>query len=685
MAESTTFCRFCVALCGVIVETDGDRVVGVRGDPDHPLSRGYTCPKGRALGAWHHHPRRLDRPRVDGREHSWSDTLADLGARLRTVVEESGPSAVGVHFATGSAFDAAGRRTGEKLLQAIGSRSKYTSTTIDTPCKPLVSLMMSGHPGLVPALDHRDATLPVFIGVNPPVSHGHLNAFPDPIVRLRELARDGREMIVIDPRRTETARLATRHLAVLPGTDYALLAYTIRTLIDSGSIDTAYVERHTWPGELDALRRAVDAFDRESAGAVCGLGGDDLDALADAIRRHGKLAGQTGTGVTMTAPANTIEWLLWALHIITGSYDAPGGMWFNPGYLRCFDRRSASGAAADAPPPLREPGRGPRSRPELANYLGEYPCAALCDEIEAGNLRALVVLGGNLITSLPEPARLAAALGRLDVLAVCDVIDTETTALATHVLPAAGQLERADIPHFIDQFMPTVASMYTPAVMIPMHERKPMWWMLAAIGAELGHDLLPKGTTLDTCTDDDVLGPVADRSRSSFAELAAARVDVRQPAFGWVRERLLPGGRWRLVPEPLAAQLADLAPDRTSGAASSIGALRLAPRRQLRHLNSQLRDVTAPSGRSDSPDVLMHPLDAPAPDGARVRVASAAGSLVGTLKHDAEIRRGAVSVPHGYADVNVGELTSSRLQVDPLSGMVCQSGIEVTVEAIEPL
>ena len=187
-----THCRICVALCGIAVHTEGDRVVDVKGDPDDPLSRGYTCPKGRALGAYHHDQRRLDGPLLkhDGEltATTWPGLLDDLHHRLAEILANQGADAIAIYSATGAAFDGLGRRVAEKWHRMLGSRSKYSSGTIDTPCKPLVSELMAGHPGMTPALDRENASLVVLVGINPVVSHGHLNAFPDPVVTLRYLA-----------------------------------------------------------------------------------------------------------------------------------------------------------------------------------------------------------------------------------------------------------------------------------------------------------------------------------------------------------------------------------------------------------------------------------------------------------------------------------------------------------------
>lgn len=667
--EHRTYCRLCISLCGVVVTTEGDEVVKVVGDKEHPVTKGYTCPKGRALGHFHHREDRLDEPqrRTHGGLETleWDVLLDDLAERLGTIIEESGPDAVGMYLATASAFDGAGRRVAERLLRKLPSRSKYTTATVDTACKPLISGLMTGYPGLNPTLDTDGATLVVLIGTNPVVSHGHFNAFPMPAATLKKIKKDG-ELWVVDPRRTETAALASRHLATRPGTDYAVLAYLVRELLADGA-DQDYLERHATG--VAELRDAVEPFDLATAADRAGVREQDLTDLLAAVRKHGKVAAQTGTGATMSAAANVTEWLVWALHVVTGSYDRPGGMWFNPGFLSCLDQRELPEVDVRAAP-------GPPSRPDLPTRWGEYPCAALADEIEAGNLRALLVVGGNPVTSMPDADRLVPALRGLDVLAVADVVRTDTTDLATHLLPCTGQLERADLPLYTDQYSPAVSSQLTEPVVAPSAQRRSMWWMFAQLAKRLGIDAMPSGLDPDTAADEDLLAVNANRGRSDFATMRAEPTGMvaDHAVFGWVTEKLLPDGRWRLAPEELVAQLARLAePARQV----------LIPRRQLRHLNSQLREGAGARGRERDPaSVLMHPDDiaeAGLADGTDVVVRSASGALRGTVCADEDMRRGTVSIPHGYATPNVGRLTSGYLGADPLTGMVLQSGVPVSV------
>ncbi|HSG78029.1 MAG TPA: molybdopterin-dependent oxidoreductase [Acidimicrobiia bacterium] len=667
--ERRSFCRICQALCGIVVSVDGDQVVKVKGDPDDPVSNGYTCPKGRSLGAFHHDPRRLDYPaiRANGsfERTTWPGLFGDLDARLTEIRDQHGPNAIGVYAATGAAFDTNGRRAAQRYLQAIGSKSLYSSGSIDAPAKPMIAEMMAGFAGVVPVPDREDPRLVLFAGCNPVVSHGHLNGFPDPVVAIRDLASRG-EVWVLDPRVTETARLATAHVAARPGTDWVVFAYLVREILRDGA-DHRYLADHATG--VDALGKAVEPFDAAEAASRSGVSIDHLEALLAAIRRAGRLAVQTGTGITMNDAANVTEWLAWSLQIITHSFDAPGGSWFNPGYVRALDGRSIAAGGGTAEP-------GPPSRPDLPRRIGEYPVAAMYDEIESGNLRALFVLGGNPITAFPDVDRTAKVMERLEVLALCDVVENETAPYATHLLPCTDQLERADIPLFVDQFAPFVMTRYAPAVVPPKAEHRPSWWQFAKLAERWGLDALGLGRPADELTDDDLLRVLGDRSRSSFDEIRAAGVKVHdeKQVFGWIHENVLPEGRWNVAPEAVVAQLA--------GLAIAHGAdLALVPRRQVRHLNSQL--TAGVGGRADPADVLIHPEDAASrgiADGMEVVVRSDHGSLTGVATVTDAIRTGAVSVPHGFGEPNIGTILSSEIGVDPLSGMVRLGAVSVIVE-----
>ena len=660
-----SYCRQCMALCGIVVAVEDDRIVAVRGDPDHPVTRGYTCPKGRAFGAMHHDPSRLDVPelRRDGElvAVSWDELLDDLAGRFARIINEDGPDAVATYVGSLSWWDQAGKTAGETLQRRIGSRSKYTSTTVDCPAKPLVAELVYGHPFFTPLPDLAGTGLLLVLGANPVVSHGHSWSLPDPVVALREVAGRG-EVWVVDPRRTETARLATRHLRARPGTDHLVLGYLVRELLADGA-DREFLDRHAV--HVEELCKAVDRFSVEFVADATGLPVADLTDLSGAVRRAGRIAVVTGTGVTMGAGANAAEWLAAALVLVTGSLDRPGGMWCNPGLLSRLDESGLQGWKS-------KPAPGPASRPDLPRRFGQYPCAALADEIQAGNVRAVVSLAGNPLVSFPDPDRLARAVAQLDVLAVADIRRTATVERATHVLPCAGAFERADATFGLDIAQPLVAAQYTRPLVPPGAQRRPLWWIMGQLGARLGYDVLPGGLHPDTATDDDVLDALAGAERMAALRAAPGGVASGPPRFGWILDQR--DSPFDLAPPELVAEL-----DRPFEPAELV----LTPRRQVRHINSWF---PPPGVRTDDAAVLLHPADAARAgvgEGQRVRVRTAAGAIEGIVRLDDGITPGAVSIPHGFdgaRGTNVAHLISATAALDPLTGMVRQSGLPVELE-----
>lgn len=682
MVEVRSFCRICIANCGIVVTVDDTieppAVVHVRGDADHPVSKGYTCPKGRALPALHHDPRRLEHPQLKDADTgalsrvSWDELLDDLAARVSSVLGESGPDSVGMYFATGAALDAAGRRGADRFYREIGTKQKYTSLTIDSPSKPLIAELVGGWAWLNPIIHEDECRLLLLLGINPVVSHGHTSAMSNPRARLRAQRERG-ELWVVDPRRSESAEMATRHLQNRQGSDAFVLGFLVKEMLADGA-DREFLAAHAT--DVDALTNAVAVFDLGTCAARAGLDPQDLLDLLAAVRRAGRIAVLAGTGVTMSAGANVAEWMRWALLVVTGSVDRPGGMWFNPGFLSQFDHLNLPVAPPEG---IVETGPAVRARPEIRKRFGEIPSSALVSEIEAGNIRALFVLGGNVVHTFPDTERTRAALASLDVLVVSDIIDTATTRLATHVLPTVGQLERADLPLLLDAFQDSVMSQRTAAVVPPVAERRPLWWSLAKLGERMGLAVLPAGTTADTTTDDDILAPVIARSRNPEALATAPAVVLAEAAvFGWVTERILPDGRWRLAPSALVALLPDFM-------RAPVHPLVLTPRRLLRAMNSQFRDAATHGGKPPMADILINPVDAAASgvrDGELVHVTGGPGSTSGRARVTNDIVAGAVSMTHGWDSPDVNRLTTAHEAVDALSGMVLYAGIPVTLEPL---
>ncbi len=665
-SEHRTYCRICAAGCGVVVTVEGEQVVKVRGDAEHPVSRGYTCPKGRGIPEWHHSTSRLDHPRLDGQAVSWDEVLDDLGARITDVVAESGPDAVALYLATGFAYDAAGQVASFIWHGGLGSTSVYTAATVDNAPALVAAELVSGNGMLNPVWEPGNGGPVMFVGTNPVVSHGYGTTLPDPVTYLREHQASGGPIWVLDPRRTETAALADHHVPVAPGSDVEVLAALVAGVLADGA-DPEELDGWCDPVELDELRRVLEPFSLDRAATRAGVPLADLEALLHDVRTcDGRLAVFCGTGPAMGRDGVLVEWLRWCLLVLTGSLDWSGGMRFNRGAVNRLGKWR--GNAAPMP--------GPPTRPDLRRVVGQVPALALVDEIEAGNVRVLVVTGGNPVLAFPEPERVRAALASLDALVVLDVVEGETVALATHVLPSTGQLERSDLS-ITEGVLLHSGMQATGPVVAPVAERKSSWWTFAQLARRHGGDLLG-GADPDLLTDEMFLSGLLGHGPLDPADVWANGPHGTDVAIehGWVHEQLLPDGRWRLAPAELVARLEG----RGELPGEPEGTLLLVNRREVAWSNS----VTY-AGRGEEPALRLHPLDASAlglTAPGRVTVTSAHGSIEVVAALDERLRPGTVSLTHGRGDSPAGRLTSASADVDPLTAMPLASGLPVTVAAL---
>ena len=471
-----TYCRVCMVHCGLVAEVVGDQIVRVRGDRDHPLTRGYSCSKGRATGRIHHAAGAITRPmmRKDGElvPVCWDDALDDIAAKLRTIIDTHGPNAIGIYFGSGLGLDSSGYAMEEAFYRALGTPPKFSPLTIDGTAKVMIAGAMGSFPGLNAKTDYDNVEMLIYVGTNPMVSHAHNTGMFNPAVWIRAAAARG-EVWTIDPVFTETAKWSTRHIAAYPGKDYAILAWLTREILDGGPLDLQQPV-----SGMEELRAALEGYDRAKAAAIAGVTEQELEDLLAAIRRRGRVAVETGTGITMSAGCNLTQWFAWVLMILTGAMNQKGGVWFHPGFLRPFEKFE---------PPVIDGSwtRGPTTRPEISGIVGDWPCAVLPPEIEAGNIRALMNFGGSILRSFPDTNALTAALKKLELHVNTEIVANETTALCTHVLPTKGAVERAEFTRW-DTLAWNVSVQFTPPLVEPLGERRSAWWVISQIMKRAG-------------------------------------------------------------------------------------------------------------------------------------------------------------------------------------------------------
>jgi anaerobic selenocysteine-containing dehydrogenase len=663
-----TYCKVCMVHCGLEADIEGDRIVKVRGDQSHPLTRGYTCPKGRAIDRLHHHPDAITRPlmRKGGElvEVSWDEALDDIAARLRRIIDEHGPHAVGIYFGSGLGLDSCGYAMEEALHQALDHPPKFSPLTIDGVAKVLVAGAMGGFIGLNPKTDYDDVDMLLYVGTNPMVSHAHNTGMFNPATWIRAAAQRG-EVWTIDPLLTETAKFSTRHVAAYPGKDYAILAWLTREVIDGGPCNPRQAIRG-----LDELRQALDAYDRATAAEIAGVPEQDLADLLAAIRRRGKVVIETGTGITMSSGCNMTQWFAWVLMILTGAMNCRGGTWFHPGFLIPFDSFEL---------PQMDPWTpGPTTRPDVDGVIGDWPCAVLPDEIEAGNIRGLMNFGGRLLRTFPDTTALRASLEKLELNVAVDILANETTAISTHVLPTKDAVERAELTRW-DTLAWNLSMQYSDPLVAPMGERRSAWWVISQIMRRAGlavPDHVPEDDSIPGAdkTMLESLMPMARRGFDELCEKTYLEEPIEFPA-PWVDAHIERIGGWQLAPEKFLGQWRQLR-EIDEAALGQPKPLCFSSRRQRRKFNAQLDFLGAEA------DIILHPADAQAhgiADGNPVQVSNDNGTINLVARIDPGMRRGVASIAHGHLEGNVNHLTS-KSSIDPISGMAHYSGVPIDIK-----
>lgn len=689
MAVHTRTCHICEANCGLLIETEGRRIVSIRGDADHVLSRGHICPKGTALADLEDDPDRLRTPmkRVgsDWQAIGWEQAWAEIGARFATMRAGGGEAALYIGNPTAHNYSIGTQVPA--LKKALKTRNVFSASSVDQIPHQAVQMAMYGHNALFPIPDIDRTQHMVIIGGNPLASNGSVWTVPDVKRRIRDLQARGGRLTVIDPRRTETAEVADAHYFIRPGTDPALLVALLLALDEAGLVAPGRLAPmlQGWDTAWAALRR----FDMAGLAARCAVPESVIRALAAELGSGAPAVVYGRIGVSTAAFGTLNHWLINLINIATGNLDRVGGAMF-------------SSPAVDI---VASTGPGTRGRfhsrvsghPEV---LGEFPAVALAEEMltpGAGQVRALVTIAGNPVLSVPDGGTLDAALAGLELMVSIDMYVTATSRHADYILPPCGPLEKDHYPLFLAPIAVRNFACYSP----PVFDRTPGtlsdWEIVAglarALAAGMGESLpapVPPTETLDRLLQRSPRG-------LTLAEVAAHPhgIDLG-PLEPRLPERLkTPDRMIACAPAELLADLSGRFADWLAAPAEA--GLVLIGRRHLRNNNSWLGNARRLAKGPVRCTLMMAPADAAArgiADGALVRVASAAGSVELPVELTDAMMPGVVSMPHGFGHrgarlavanerpgVSINDLTV-RGRIDPLSGNAALVGTPVEVMAV---
>src|SRR5712671_585803 len=706
MAARLHTCMLCEAVCGLAVEMDGATVKSVRGDADDPFSRGHICPKAAAIADVQGDPDRILEPqrREGGRWQpvSWAAALEEAGSRLAEVQRNHGRNAVAVYLGNPTVHSYSALLATPFFNRAMGTRSRFSATSVDQLPHMLAALEMFGHQLLLPVPDVDRTGFFLMLGANPLASNGSLMTAGGISRRLEELRNRGGKLVVVDPRRTETAEIADQHLAIRPGTDALLLLSLLYVIFEEQRANLRHLAAIT--DGLDALREAAGRFPPERVAEHTGIPALAIWELARAFATAPAAVAYGRVGACTQQFGGLAAWLVVALNAVTGNLDREGGFMFTTPAADLVALATRTGDRGHF-------GRW-RSRVRgLPEFGGELPAATLAEEIDTegdGRIRALVTFAGNPVLSTPNGARLERALSGLEYMVSIDLYRNETTRHANLLLPTSFGFERDHYDLVFYALAVRNAARYVKALVPAPEGVRGDFEVLIDLALSLRrHGGGRRGRMLGAMLR--AARAVGERRLLDLLlRFGPHRLSLRKLEqnphgidLGPLRPQL-PGRlctkdkRFHLAPEIFLRDLERL----EAHLAQSPADLVLIGRRALRSNNSwmhnSLRLVKGPPGCV----LLMHPDDAAERGlqaGARVRVESRVGSVEVPVGVTADVARGVVSLPHGWGHTRKGaalgvasahagasfnDLTDEQA-VDALSGNAIFSGVPVRVKRAE--
>jgi anaerobic selenocysteine-containing dehydrogenase len=476
-------CHLCEAMCGVAIEVQDGHIQSIKGDADDPLSQGYICPKAVAMQDLHEDPERLRKPvrrTAEGwQEMEWDEAFDLVADRLHQVREEHGRNSIGAYLGNPNVHNHGALIAGLPFLKALGTQNRFSATSNDQLPHMLASLEMFGHQILFPIPDIDRTDLFMCIGGNPMASNGSLMTVPDFRGRVKSLKARGGKLVVIDPRRTETAQIADEFHFIRPGTDALLLMAMVHTLFEENLVDLGHAEK--WTKDVDLIRLASLGFKPEAVSQHTGLAADDIRGLARQLATTRKAALYSRMGTSTQAFGGVATWLAYVLNILTGKLDTTGGMMFTQPAVDMVALGAMAGQSGHF-------GRRFSRVKKLPEFGGEFPASTMADEMLTpgeGQIRAFVSIAGNPVLSSPNGGRLDKAFGNLDFMVSVDYFLNETTRHADVILPPTSGLERSHYDLIFSMFAVRNTAKYSPALFDAGEDSRHDWQILL----ELAHRL----------------------------------------------------------------------------------------------------------------------------------------------------------------------------------------------------
>ncbi|WP_201564446.1 molybdopterin oxidoreductase family protein [Psychrobacter sp. CMS30] len=697
-------CNLCEAMCGIVIQHDGEKVLSIKGDKDDPFSKGYICPKATALQDLHEDSDRLRHPverTANGwKEISWSEALDKVAAGIQSVQKKHGQNAFGIYLGNPNVHNLGGMLTIKHLLSSIKTRSRFSATSIDQLPHHIVSMHLFGHMLRIPVPDVNRTQYMLIIGGNPLASNGSIMTAPNMRQKLKDIkARDGK-VVVIDPRRTETADIASEHHFIRPATDVLLLLAMLNEIYLQGYADKARAKNNRAAALAPEIERIADFakdYSAESVADITGIAASEIKRLVKEFCEAESSVCYGRMGVSVQEFGLLSQYLIMVINIVTGRLDEVGGLMFpnpavdvvnnsGPGYLGKRHSRVSN----------------------LPDFNGDYPVVAMADEMlveGAGQLTGFMTVAGNPVLSTPNGEKLDTAFANLDFMVAIDYFVTETSRHAHIILPPVSPLERDHYDVTFNNFAVHNVAKYSKALFAKKKSAKHDWQIYLELAKRLD-----RKAALATKIERRIvrtLGPkfMLDQGlrRGPYAGMTLNKLKKNPHGLDL-------GPLKRMLPQALKHKdkqihlnidfyQADLERVREMMQNYDDKQVLLIGRRHVRSNNSWLHNSYRLVKGKPRCTLMLHPETAKEygiEDGQTVKVTSRVGSVIITAEVTDELMPKVVSIPHGWghgrkgvkqkiaqahAGVSVNDLTDDTL-IDQLSGNAAVNGVPVQLEAI---
>ena len=684
-------CNLCEAICGIEIKHDGGKILSIAGDKNDPFSRGHVCPKALALKDIYEDKNRLKLPvkKVgnDWQEISWDEAFDEIARKIGEIQARYGRNSVAVFQGNPSVHNFGTLLSSGELLKSLKNQNNFSATSVDQLPHHFAAWAMLGHPLLLPIPDIDRTEYFLIFGANPLASNGSLMTAPDIINRLEAIKKRGGKIVLVDPRRTETARVASEHHFIKPSSDVYFLLAIIHTLFAENLVNLERLSDFT--DGVEILREVSMDYAPEKVEDLTGISAEEIRRIAIEFASAKSAVCYGRMGVSIQKFGSLCQWLINSINVLTGNFDRAGGAMFT---APAFDILAASKGANIF-------NRWQSRVRKLPEFMGELPVAALAEEILTdgeGQIKALFTSCGNPALSTPNGGQLEKALDKLEFMVSIDIYINETTRQADIILPPATGLEVSHYDVVFNILAVRNTAKYS-APLFPKSEGARYDW---EIFQELAHRLSGSSEPLKLVPPEAKLGfgLMFGQYKLSLEELQKNPhgVDLGELKPCLPERLFTENKRVNLAPEVLVKDLQRLKIEEVK---TDEFPFALIGRRHLRDCNSWLHNSEVLVKGKNRCTVLINKTDAERlnlQNNQTVKVSSRVGTIEIPAEITENIAPGVVSIPHGYghgrsgvqldiaknhAGVSLNDLTDDRV-IDELTGNAAFSNVKVRVQTI---